>query len=169
MLKKRCHFIAEKQQYHKKGDALDGCYLIYDKESDRQYYSHLVHDHNGGRERMGMAVLIARYLQLDDDPLLEESLKKYLDYFYRELYDRNSGTVYNDMQRNNDWHRLYNYAWAATLQTEVYKWSVNPVYLSRTDSLLRASHPAEGGFNVDVQHLFINTLHKPSPMAITSS
>ena len=30
---------------------------------------------------MGMAVLIARYLQLDDDPLLEESLKKYLDYF----------------------------------------------------------------------------------------
>ena len=129
LLKKRCHFIAEKQQYHKKGDALDGCYLIYDKESDRQYYSHLVHDHNGGRERMGMAVLIARYLQLDDDPLLEESLKKYLDYFYRELYDRNSGTVYNDMQRNNDWHRLYNYAWAATLQTEVYKWSVNPVYL----------------------------------------
>ena len=75
---------------------MDGCYLIYDKESDRQYYSHLVHDHNGGRERMGMAVLIARYLQLDDDPLLEESLKKYLDYFYRELYDRNSGTVYNE-------------------------------------------------------------------------
>ena len=64
-----------------------------------------------------------------DSVQTHESLKKYLDYFYRELYDRNSGTVYNDMQRNNDWHRLYNYAWAATLQTEVYKWSVNPVYL----------------------------------------
>ena len=125
---RRSQFLATKQQYKKEGSALDGAYLIYDSEEDALYYSHKA-DHNGGRERMGMAVLIARYLQLDDDPLLEESLKKYLDYFYRELYDRNSGTVYNDMQRNNDWHRLYNYAWAATLQTEVYKWSVNPVYL----------------------------------------
>ncbi len=129
LIEKRCHFIAEKQQYHKEGDALDGCYLIYDKESNRQYYSHLVDDHNGGRERIGMAVLIARYLQLDNNPVLEESLQKYLEYFYRELYDRDSGTVYNDMQKNNDWHRLYNYAWAATLQTEVYKLKGNQDYL----------------------------------------
>ena len=74
LLTRRSQFLATKQQYKKEGSALDGAYLIYDSEEDALYYSHKA-DHNGGRERMGMAVLIARYLQLDDDPLLEESLK----------------------------------------------------------------------------------------------
>ena len=132
IIKKRCHFIAEKQQYHQQGTSLDGAYLIYDKESKHLYYSHTFDDHNGGRERVGMAVLLAKYLQKEKDSVLEKSLKNYLEYFYRELYDRESGTVFNDIHRNKDWHRLYNYAWAAILQLEVYKLTGNAIYLEDT-------------------------------------
>ena len=130
LLKKRCHFIAEKQQYHKKGDALDGCYLIYDKESDRQYYSHLVHDHNGGRERLAMGIIMAQYLKRHpEDAKCMESLNAYERYVYRELYDENTGVVYNDINRNNDWHRLYNYPWVANFQIALYRLKKDVRYL----------------------------------------
>ena len=120
MVHRRCRFIAAKQQYLMDGSPLDGAYLIYDKEENRIYYSHL-DDHNGGRERLGMGALAALYLQRNEDRKVYDSLMHYQRYVYRELYDRNSGTVYNDICHNNDWHRLYNYPWMAVFQLEVYR------------------------------------------------
>lgn len=128
MIQRRCRFIAEKQQYSEPGSHLDGAYLIYDNEEDRIYYSHL-DDHNGGRERLGMGVLIALYLQKNKERNVYYSLARYQRYVYRELYDRNSGTVYNDICRNNDWHRLYNYPWMAVFQLEVYRLTKERRYL----------------------------------------
>ena len=128
MLQRRCRFIAHKQQYSGAGSHLDGAFLIYDREEDRLYYSHL-DDHNGGRERMGMGVLLALYLQGHEDREVYDSLMKYREYVYRELFDRASGAVYNDICRNNDWNRLYNYPWMAVFQLELYRLTGDRDYL----------------------------------------
>ncbi|WP_077618235.1 hypothetical protein [Bacillus sinesaloumensis] len=115
----RCDFIVNKQQYHKRNSHLEGAYLIYDNEDQQIYYSHY-HDHNGGRERVGMGVLLARFLRNNENVQMEESLKKYIKYIRRELYDEKTGIVFNDVKRNNDIHRLYNYSWLAVLFKELY-------------------------------------------------
>ena len=120
----RVRFIAERQQCMEAGSPLYGAYLIYDNETERQYYSH-VHDHNAARERMGMGVLIARWLRSHPDEALQKSLENYLDFVYRELFDAATGTVYNDYRRSLEWHRLYNYAWAILLFSEVYQLTGN--------------------------------------------
>lgn len=120
LIEKRCHFIAERQQYHRENSVLNGAYLIYDNEEEKQYYSHL-DDHNGGRERICMGILMAAYLQRHADCFLQESLEKYVTYVYRELYDLETGMVYNDVTRNQEWHRLYNYPWMSIFQVELYR------------------------------------------------
>lgn len=137
LISRRCRFIAEKQQYHNPGSSLDGAYIIYDREDDRQYYRH-THDHNGGRERLGMGALMALWLNYQramgrEDQTLKESLLNYRDYVYRELYDRESGTVFNDINRNLEWHRLYNYPWMTSFQLELY-------YLLEDQSYLRDAY-----------------------------
>lgn len=113
----RCRFIVENQQYLDKASHLFGSFLIYDTEEKRQYYSHL-YDHNGGRERICMGVLLAKWLQENDDENMERSLQLFTDYVYRELFDEETGTVYNDVMRDNEWHRLYNYPWMAVFFME---------------------------------------------------
>lgn len=131
LVERRCSFIAEKQQYHMENSCLDGAYLIYDNEEEKHHYSHL-DDHNGGRERICMGILQTRFLQLQDSTKLRESLNQYVAYVYRELYDEKTGIVYNDVTRNNDWNRLYNYPWMSVFQMELYRLTKEKKYL--TDS-----------------------------------
>ena len=86
LLYRRCRFLAEKQQCREEKSHLYGAFLIYDLEEGRQFYSHK-NDYNGGRERVGMGVLLAHALRKHPDPELMESLKLYVDYVMRELYD----------------------------------------------------------------------------------
>lgn len=127
LMEKRCRFIAEKHQ--ETVGSLNGGYLIYDNETGKRYYSHL-DDHNGGRERVAMGTLIALWLQSHADDFLEISLKRYIEYVYRELLNPETGDVYNDINRNHEWDRLYNYPWMTIFLMEVYKWSNNQQYLS---------------------------------------
>lgn len=122
LTEKRCHFIAEHQQYEKEG-MLKGAYLIYDNEEERQIYRP-ENDFNGGRERIGMGVLMARFLQGEktgSQPELEESLKKYLTYVKRELVDVETGKTCNDAGMDDSFKRLYNAPWAATFFAEIYR------------------------------------------------
>lgn len=128
LIKNRCYFIATKQQYHKDNSPLDGAYLIYDNEEESMYYSHL-DDHNGGRERIGMGVLMAHVLQRESNEVLKKSLEQYIQYVYRELYDKETGMVYNDIHRNLEWHRLYNYPWMSVFQLELYQLFQDTTYL----------------------------------------
>lgn len=127
-LKKRAEFITQKQQYHKTGSHLDGAYLIYDKETKELVYDS-ANDHNGGRERIGMGVVVACYLQEKKDEELMESLMKYVSFVKRELFDSATGEVYNDAPRNNSYYRLYNYPWAATLWIEMFRLTKEKQYL----------------------------------------
>lgn len=130
LIKRRCHFIAEKQQCMDQGSHLYGAYLIYDNEEKQQYYSHL-NDHNGGRERVGMGVLLAGYLQKNKDEVLEQSLDKFEEYVLRELFNEQTGEVFNDMPRCNDYIRLYNYPWMCRFFLELYQLKGEDIYLDR--------------------------------------
>lgn len=140
---RRCRFIVERQQCHDTNSHLDGAYLVYDNDRQTQYYGHW-NDHNGGRERVGMGAMIARYLQRHSDDDLQRSLSRYLDYVLRELVDETTGEVYNDMPRDNSYRRLYNYPWMATLFMEAYRVYADPVWLDRMIACLRRYYQ-EGG------------------------
>jgi len=118
ILEKRANFIAEKQQYLCKGSHLDGAYLIYDSETDKQYCGRV--DHNAGRERMGMGVTVCRALQVKYSEKLMNSLKKHREFVERELFDSQTFTVYNDINHDNTWPRIYNCPWFAVYYLEWY-------------------------------------------------
>ena len=144
LLTRRSHFLVEKQQYKKEGSALDGAYLIYDDEEDALYYSHKP-DHNGGRERLAMGTIMAQYLQRHpEDTQCMESLNAYERYVYRELYDENTGVVYNDINRNNNWHRLYKYPWMADFQIELYRLKKDTRYLLNAYETMMGYYRAGG-------------------------
>lgn len=114
---KRCRFIAEKQQYNNPHSRLDGAFLIYDNEEKHCYYNH-TNDSNGARERVCMGILLAKYLRGHEDKSLKRSLDKYTEYLMREIYDSETGMVYNDCGRNNDFFRLYNFPWMSVFFLE---------------------------------------------------
>lgn len=143
LARRRCHFIAEKQQYHNPKSRLDGAYLTYDNEEKHMYYSS-VSDYNGGRERVCMGILIAKYLQKHDDEKLSLSLKKYTEYICRELFDEQSGEVCNDCGRNNDWNRLYNYPWMSQFFIEIYKLYSYKPYLTSAYRALKSFYEQGG-------------------------
>lgn len=130
LAERRCRFIAEYQQRKEENHYLDGAYLIYDNEEKQQYYGHR-NDNNGGRERVGMGILMAHYLQQHPDDTLEESLGKYLVYVLRELFDETTGEVFNDAPRCRDYIRLYNYPWMSRFFLEMYNLKKEEVFLDR--------------------------------------
>ncbi|MBP3941809.1 MAG: hypothetical protein J6D00_10005 [Christensenellaceae bacterium] len=136
----RCRYIAEKQQYAEENSPLDGAYLVYDTKKECFYYSHIDHDHNGGRERVAMGLLLARWLQKNEDEKVLASLKKYMAYIERELFDEETGIVYNDVKRNNDWNRLYNYPWMSTLFIECYRLFGETRYLVNAANAMKAMY-----------------------------
>ncbi len=124
----RCRFIAQKQQCRNPGSGLDGTYLIYDNEEKKQFYDS-EYDFNGGRERVGMGILMAKYLQNHCDTELSESLTDYIEYVERELFDTQTGIVYNDYHGDNSFKRLYNYPWMSLFYIELYKRNQKRDYL----------------------------------------
>lgn len=141
LIEKRCRFIMNHQQ--EKEGKLDGAYIIYDGETGKRFYSHL-NDHNGGRERVVMGALLALWLQENTDLEVERSLNYYLEYVYRELFDENTGDVFNDIGRNADWDRLYNYPWMCNLFIEVYKWKKDRKYIIDAYKSLKRYYEKDG-------------------------
>lgn len=122
LAEKRCLFLAAHQQCLREG-MLKGAYLAYDNEEGHLIYTP-ENDFNGGRERMGMGVLMAKFLQKKRPgayPKLEESLQQYMEYVRRELVEEKSGKVCNDAGMDDSYRRLYNLPWACTLFLEVYR------------------------------------------------
>ncbi len=119
----RVQFIRDHQQYHGDIAALNGAYLAYDNEEEHVVYTP-INDYNGGRERVAMGILMARYLSnggLDTDDSLRGSLEAYRSYVLRELVDAISGQVFNDIGRDVSYMRTYNYPWFATFFLEYHQ------------------------------------------------
>ena len=124
--RRRCQFLARKQQYQGKVECLRGAYLIYDNEGEQPVYRP-ENDFNGGRERMGMGCLMARFLQMEkeqepeDREMLEKSLDAYRTFVLRELVDAGTGAVCDDIGMDGSFRRLYNPPWGAVFFMELYR------------------------------------------------
>jgi hypothetical protein len=148
--KSRCHFIAKHQQYSGKLRNLEGSYLTYDNEENHIFYANK-NDYNGGRERVGMAILIAKYLQKHKDEKLSESLESYISFMLRELVDVNSGEVFNDINRDNSYIRLYNYPWFAEFCIELYKLYGIKDYLTYAVNIIRKLYHDGGASHYSIE------------------
>lgn len=143
LLKKRLAFIVDRQQYHRRNSHLDGAYLIYDNKEKHCIFEYQVWDHNASRERIGMALLIARYLQTHFDVALEKSLEQYLAFLKREMFDEATGKVFGNVGKDEMQVRLYNAPWVAMLYTEVFFLKRDKTYLSYVKKILKNYY--EGG------------------------
>ena len=121
ILEKRIRFLVERQQFHRSGHPLDGAYLIYDNEDRRLCFDNGNPDHNASRERLGMGILVARYLQTHDDPAVRESLRQYVAFVYREFLDPETGDVFDTIGRDPKRVRLYNAPWMMLFLAELYR------------------------------------------------
>ena len=133
LLKNRVDYIVSRQQHNCPGSPLDGAYLIYDTVSKSQYFSNAVADHNASRERIGMGILIAKYLQTHDDDAVKESLLKYVAFVLREFVDPETGDVFDTIGRDPTMIRLYNAPWVCVFMTELW-------YLFKDDEYLKIMH-----------------------------
>lgn len=143
LAKRRCYFIADNQQYHKEGSHMDGALLIYDNEEKHMVYKHK-YDYNSARERIGMGLLLIKYLQKSRDEYLEKCLKKYIRFVNRELFDEESGMVFNDYMRDNTYFRLYNYPWVSLFFAELYELYDDKKYLENAYKALKSFYDQGG-------------------------
>lgn len=120
LIRRRVNFIVDHQQYHRKGSMLDGAYLVYDNKENMIVYDDINPNHNAGRERLGMGLLVARYLQSHDDKKAYESLMQYVEFIKREIFDTESGKVYNTVGKSEKRLRLYNAPWVIQFFAEMY-------------------------------------------------
>ena len=144
VLKKRIDYIVDKQQYHNSESSLDGAYLIYDMKENRPYFCNRFHDHNAARERIGMGLLIAKYLQKTHNQKYYDSLMKYVDFIKRELVDVNTGQVYNTIGKNPNKIRLYNAPWMMMFFTEMYYLTKERDYMEIVSRIIRQYYDGGG-------------------------
>ncbi len=85
ILNKRISFIVDKQQYHRAGSPLDGAFLIYDNKEEHMIFEDCIADHNACRERIGMGLLIARYLQSHRNKKFYDVLMSYIAFVKRNF------------------------------------------------------------------------------------
>ncbi|MBO5019195.1 MAG: hypothetical protein J6D52_00885 [Clostridia bacterium] len=129
LLYKRINFIVDKQQYKREDSPLYGSFLIYDNKEKELVFDSVFRDHNACRERTGMALLIAKYLQTHDNPKFREALDKYVAFVIREVFDTETGEVFDGVRKNVKFKRLYNAPWVTTLFTEMYLLTKDETYL----------------------------------------
>lgn len=121
LLERRTAFLAAHQQYDGSWEPLRGALLAYDTE-DQQIFYDRAGDFNGGRERVGMGILLAEQLRAlrdrvvtAEDPQLAATLRgaleRYAAYVRRELVDVGTGSVFDDAASEQPAPRQYNAPW----------------------------------------------------------
>lgn len=143
----RVDFIRLRQQARGIDPRLEGAYLAYDNEEERLVYTP-ENDFNGGRERVGMGILAAYYLNhrgADENGSLRNSLEAYTAYVLRELVDAETGAVFNDIGRDRSYRRAYNFPWFMRFFLELYELSGNPDYLRIAWRIAIRFYESEGG------------------------
>lgn len=120
ILIKRAEFITKKQQYLCENSPYDGAYLIYDRTNENLYCDESFMDNNACRERISNGVVVLQALQKKYDKEMFESISKNREFIEREIFDADTGTVFNGVGRDNRWNRAYNYPWVAVYYLEWY-------------------------------------------------
>ncbi|NJD10579.1 MAG: hypothetical protein FIB01_09145 [Gemmatimonadetes bacterium] len=116
----RVRFIVARQQVHEPGDPLDGAFLVYDNQLETMVRRDWGTDRNEGRERVGMGVLLARWLRAQPeahrDPTLVAALEQYYAFVSQRL-QRPDGSVLDGVGSQRV--RLYDWPWVMQLHVEM--------------------------------------------------
>jgi hypothetical protein len=117
----RTHFIAKNQQIDPSSNAtIGGAYVPYDNQINAVVTFDPFADRNAARERIGMGVLISRWLYNRPDELLHTSLDTYYNYICNKLQN-SSGYVFDGPLGSGDQNkRLYNWPWVMQLHLRIY-------------------------------------------------
>ena len=145
VVKKRLDFIVDKQQYKREDSPLYGAFLIYDNDEKHLVFDAVERDHNACRERLGMGLMMIKYLQLHKDEKLQNALKDYMAFVLREIVDVETGEVFDGVRRNAKYKRLYNAPWVTTLFVEYFLLTRDKEYLKYTLRILRYYY-SNGGY-----------------------
>lgn len=144
ILRSRADFICKKQQFIKRGSPLDGAFLIYDNESNSTYFSNFVADHNASRERIGMGIFLAKYLQTHFNKNYDKALSRYEKFVFREFVDPETGDVFDTIGRDPSAIRLYNAPWVCTFACELYKYRKEDRYLGIAYRVMKKYYNGDG-------------------------
>ena len=120
LLEKRVNFIVDRQQCLDRESPLYGAFLVYDNETDSVYFDYKNTDHNACRERMNIALLLLKYLQVKENPKVRAAIDLYFDFVFREFYEETTGEVFNNIGKNSEFLRLYNAPGVMLLFCEMY-------------------------------------------------
>lgn len=131
LVENRVRFIVKHQQMNNSGDKRFGAYMVYDNDADTLFTdikrSVAPSDKDEGRERVGMGVLIAKWLQTHTDDSVRSSFMRYVKFVRKELQNSDY-KLFSDVARTSP-HRGYNYPWVAHLYLETYKLTKDKSYL----------------------------------------
>ncbi|KFY07349.1 hypothetical protein V492_07222 [Pseudogymnoascus sp. VKM F-4246] len=114
LISTRINFIVDNQQVLDPMDANVGAYVVYDNLAKATVTFDPASDRNAGRERMGMGVLIARWLKTHPDKKIEDSMISYYEFLCTKLQNQQTGFVYDwpyESVPNYANKRLYNWPW----------------------------------------------------------
>ena len=129
LLRDRVRFILTHQQCNDPESPLYGAFLIYDNETENTYFDFSNPDHNACRERLNIAFLLLKYLQMHEDAELRAALMRFSDFIFREIYDAETGEVFNTIGKCRDQLRLYNAPGVMLLFAEFYNATGDTAYL----------------------------------------
>lgn len=131
LIEKRLEYIVNRQQYKNENSPLHGAFLIYDTAEKHPVFDTKIGDHNACHERIGMALLLVKYLQTHDNPNYREALDLYIEFVLREFYDDDTGVVFGSEGKYNERIRLYDSPWVMMLFAEMYFLTHDTKYTDR--------------------------------------
>lgn len=144
LLKKRVNFIVDKQQYLREDSPLYGAFLVYDNKEKRPFFDAVPGCHNACKERIGMALLLVKYLQTHDDAKIRGAIDRYLGFVMNEMFDSETGQVFDGIREKTKVKRLYNAPWVARFFTEMYLLTKDSVYLTYVLKILEQYYSVGG-------------------------
>lgn len=112
VLSSRIKFITQHQQVDAPGTPLHGAFVPYDNQMEGQVLFDKRSDRNAGRERVGMGILIARWLRRHVDAVISTSFREYYNYACTQLQDETGYVLNGPGDRGK---RLYNWPWVMQL------------------------------------------------------
>lgn len=112
LIESRIKFIIENQQDHEPHTPAEGAYRVFDNQANAIVTWDNGSDRNPGRERVGMGILMARWLRKNpDNARVRESLEKYYAYVSTKLQEEDGFVRNRPIGMENSRKRLYNWPW----------------------------------------------------------
>ncbi len=144
LIRTRVRFIVDNQQVTDPSDPRDGAYVPFDTEYNRQILNpNGDRNTNEARERIGVGVLIAQYLQYENgNDTVTRSLERFARFVETRLLKENGDVL--DSVGDTTPQRMYNFSWVAHFWLEYYKLTKEKRYLNFFTRTLSAYYALGG-------------------------